>query len=56
MEHDLITLALKELHLVQEKKLKEVQDYLGLKYKIDLDEQVLRLRLKKLLQEDKAVA
>lgn len=56
MHQDLITQALKEIHLIQEKSLREVQDYLSLKYKIDLDHNVLTLRLKKLIQEDKAVA
>lgn len=56
MDQDLITQALKELYLIQEKTLLEVQNYLSLKYKIDLDQKVLTLRLQKILQEDKAVA
>ncbi len=56
MENDLITLALKELYFQNQKSLKDVKNYLSLKYKIDLDEAVLELRMSKLSQEEKAVA
>ncbi|MDN3205217.1 hypothetical protein [Algoriphagus sediminis] len=56
MENDLIIQALKELHLAQQKSLKDVQNYLSMRYRIDLEESVLEIRLRKISQEEKAVA
>lgn len=56
MEKDLITQALQMIHLQNGKDLKEVSQYLNMKYRIDADQLVLQSRLKKMLQEEKAVA
>lgn len=56
MERDLITLSLQLVHLQNGQDLKEVQQYLKLKYRIDVDLAVLQHRLEKLLLEEKAVA
>ena len=56
MEKDLITQALQTIHLQNGKDLKEVTQYLNMKYRIDADILVLEDRLKKLIQEEKAVA
>ncbi len=56
MENDLITQALKDLHIAQNKSLKDVQNYLSLRYRIDLELRVLEIRLSKIEQEEKAVA
>ncbi|MEP0710797.1 hypothetical protein [Algoriphagus sp.] len=56
MQKDLITQALQQLHLQNGKDLKEVSQYLTMKYRIDADDLVLKSRLKKMLEEEKAVA
>ena len=56
MENDLITQAIRDLHFAKEKSLKKVQNYLSLRYKIDLDQKALELRVNKISQEEKAVA
>ncbi|MDR7132068.1 hypothetical protein J2X69_004434 [Algoriphagus sp. 4150] len=56
MEKDLIAQALQTIHLQNGKDLKEVAQYLNMKYRIDADTLVLRSRLKKMILEEKAVA
>ena len=56
MERDLITLALQEIIFRDGNDLKEVQQYLRMKYRMDADESVLKRRLEKMLQTEKAVA
>ncbi|SEF70945.1 hypothetical protein [Algoriphagus boritolerans] len=56
MNRDLITLALQEFVLRDGKELNEVQQYLRMKYRIEADQLVLKRRLEKLLQTEKAVA
>ncbi|MBN7813560.1 hypothetical protein J0A68_21575 [Algoriphagus sp. H41] len=56
MEPDLISAALRELVLRDGKSLKEVQQYLRMKYRLEADELVLKRRLEKMLQAEKAVA
>ena len=56
MDKDLITDALQTIHLQHGKDLKEVAQYLTMKYRIEVELLVLQNRLKKLLQEEKAVA
>lgn len=56
MNKDLITGAIQAIHLQNGKDLKEVSQYLNLKYRIDADLLVLQKRLQKMLQEEKAVA
>lgn len=56
MNRDLINLALQEIVLRDVKDLKEVQQYLRMKYRIEVDQLVLEKRLQKLLQTEKAVA
>jgi len=56
MEKDLITQALQTIHLQNGKDLKEVSQYLNMKYRIDADHMILQKRLKKMLLEEKAVA
>ena len=56
MEKDLITQALQTIHLQNGKDLKEVMQYLNMKYRIDIDALVLQSRLKKMILEEKAVA
>lgn len=56
MNRDLITLALQEFVLRDGKELNEVQQYLRMKYRIEADQVVLKKRLEKLLQTEKAVA
>lgn len=56
MERDLIFIALQEVVLRDGKDLKEVQQYLRMRYRLDADELVLKKRLEKILQTEKAVA
>lgn len=56
MEKDLITQAIQTIYLQNGKDLKEVSQYLNLKYRIDAEPLVLQKRLQKMLQEEKAVA
>ncbi|MHA7129720.1 hypothetical protein [Algoriphagus namhaensis] len=56
MANDLITQTLKDLYLRQQKSLNDIRNYFSMKYRIDLDEKVLKIRLKKLLGEEQAVA
>ncbi|WP_153231763.1 hypothetical protein [Algoriphagus machipongonensis] len=56
MERDLITQALQKICVQENKHLREVQQYLIMKYRIDADQPVLKRRLEKLLSEEKAVA
>ncbi len=56
MNRDLISLALQEFVLRDGKELPEVQQYLRMKYRLDADQLVLKRRLEKLLQAEKAVA
>lgn len=56
MDRDLITLALQEIVLQDGKDLKEVQQYLRMKYRIEAEDVVLRRRLETILQTEKAVA
>jgi len=56
MNRDLILTALQEIVLQDGKDLKEVQQYLRMRYRIEADELVLKRRLEKILQTEKAVA
>jgi hypothetical protein len=56
MTRDLITIAIQEFVLRDGKDLKEVQQYLRMKYRLDADLTVLRRRLEKMSQTEKAVA
>lgn len=56
MNRDLILTALQEIVFRDGKDLKEVQQYLRMKYRIEADELVLKRRLEKILQTEKAVA
>ncbi|WP_157366906.1 Clr5 domain-containing protein [Algoriphagus vanfongensis] len=56
MEPGIINQAIKKFCLSQGKDLKEVIQYLKLKYQIDADESVLRRRLEKIVDNEKAVA
>ncbi len=56
MDRDLITIALQEMVLREGKDLKEVQQYLRMRYRLEADELVLKRRLGKMLQTEKAVA
>lgn len=56
MEKDLISLALQEIVLQNGKDLKEVQQYLRMRFQLDADEMVLKRRLEKMMQSGKAVA
>jgi len=55
-DRDLIFTALQEVVLQDGKDLKEVQRYLRMRYRIEADELVLKRRLEKMLQTEKAVA
>lgn len=56
MEKDLITQALQSIHIQNGKDLKEVMQYLTMKHRIDVDPEVLQMRLSKIVHEEKAVA
>lgn len=56
MDRGLITIALQEIVLRDGKDLQEAQQYLRMKYRIDVEHEVLRRRLEKMLQTEKAVA
>lgn len=56
MNRDIITIALQELVLREGKNMKEVQQYLRMRYSIEADELVLKRRLEKIHQTEKAVA
>lgn len=56
MSKDLINQALQTIHLQHGKNLKEVVQYLNMKYRVDVELMVLQSRLKKMLLEEKAVA
>jgi len=56
MEKDLITQALQTIFIQNGKDLTEVQQYLNLKYRMNVDELVLQQRINKLVTEKKAVA
>ncbi|GAA0878543.1 hypothetical protein GCM10009119_15110 [Algoriphagus jejuensis] len=56
MNSDLILETLQEVVLRDGKDLKEVQQYLRMRYRIEADELVLKRRLEKMLQAEKAVA
>lgn len=56
MEKDLITQALQTIFIQNGKDLHEVQQYLNLKYRMNVDELVLQQRAEKLLADKKAVA
>ncbi|NVK49326.1 MAG: hypothetical protein HWE09_06130 [Cyclobacteriaceae bacterium] len=56
MEPGIINKALKQLCIEESKGLAEVAQYLKMRYRIDSDEIVLKKRLEKLLNQEKAVA
>lgn len=56
MNRDLITIAIQEFVLREGKDLKEVQQYLRMRYRLEADIQVLQRRLSKILQTQMAVA
>ena len=56
MNRDLISIALQDFIIRDGKDLTEVQQYLRMKYRLDADHLVLKKRLEKLLQTEKAVA
>ncbi len=56
MESGLINKALKEFALREGKDLKEIQQYLLMKYRIEVDTFVLEKRLKKMQLDQKRVA
>ncbi|MBN3581116.1 hypothetical protein JYB64_01880 [Algoriphagus aestuarii] len=56
MERGLITQALHAICLQEGKDVKDVQQYLLMKYRIEVEELVLKKRLEKLMNEGKAVA
>lgn len=56
MERDLITQVLHSICLQEGKDIKDVHQYLLMKYRIEVEELVLKKRLQKLMNEEKAVA
>lgn len=56
MEEGLINRALKHLVFEKGKDLKEVQQYLLMKFNIEVDKQVLQKRMEKMSNQEKAVA
>jgi hypothetical protein len=56
MEKDIITVALLDLVTKEGKSIKEVRDYLRMKFRMDVDDLALSRRLKKIQQAEKAVA
>ncbi|WP_297336188.1 hypothetical protein [Algoriphagus sp.] len=56
MEKGLINRALERLNVSEFKDLAEVKQYLIMKYRIDVEDAVLKKRLEKILHEEKAVA
>lgn len=56
MDKGLINQTIQYLHLENEKSLLEVKQYLSMKYRIDLEVEVIEKRLGKMIQEEKAVA
>ncbi len=56
MEKDLINASLHSLCIQNAKSITEVAQYLQMKYRMDVEVQVLQSRLNKILQEEKAVA
>ncbi|MDI1324502.1 MAG: hypothetical protein PSV36_17280 [Algoriphagus sp.] len=56
MEEGLINRALKHLVFEKGKDLKEVQQYLLMKFNIEVDNQVLQKRMEKMSNQEKAVA
>ncbi|HSF52452.1 MAG TPA: hypothetical protein VLA71_01805 [Algoriphagus sp.] len=56
MDRDLISLALQEIVIREGKGLKEVQQYLRMRYRLEAEDLVLKRRLEKMLQSEKAVA
>lgn len=56
MDRDLISQVLQELVVRDGKELKDAQQYLRMKYRLEADELILKRRLEKLHQSEKAVA
>ncbi|NVJ84977.1 MAG: hypothetical protein HWE15_01660 [Algoriphagus sp.] len=56
MEPGIINNALKQFCVEESKSLADVVQYLKMKYRIDADELILKKRLEKLLNQEKAVA
>lgn len=56
MEEGLINRALKRLVIEEGNDLREVQQYLLMKFRIDVDQRVLQKRLDKMSIQEKAVA
>lgn len=56
MDRDIILRALQEMTLRDGKSLKEVQQYLRMRYRLEVDDLVLKRRLEKTHQSEKAVA
>lgn len=56
MEEGLINRALKRLVIEEGKDLREVQQYLLMKFRIDVEQLVLQKRLDKMSIQEKAVA
>jgi len=56
MNRDIITQTLQEFVLKEGKGLHEVQQYLRMKYRLEADQLVLKIRLEKIQQTEKAVA
>ncbi len=56
MDRDLISKALQEIVLRDGKDLEKAKQYLRMKYRLEADDLVLKRRLEKILQTEKAVA
>jgi hypothetical protein len=56
MDRDIILQALQEMTLRDGKSLKEVQQYLRMRYRVEVDDLVLKRRLEIIDQTEKAVA
>ncbi|MFT4855797.1 MAG: hypothetical protein ACI9UV_002110 [Algoriphagus sp.] len=56
MEKDLINSSLHSLCIQKAKSITEVAQYLKMKYRLDIEEIVLKKRLNNIISEEKAVA
>lgn len=56
MEKDLINSALHSLCIRNSKSISEASQYLKMKFRLEIDEKILRKRLNSMMQQEKAVA
>jgi hypothetical protein len=56
MEKDLINSSLHSLCILNAKSISEAAQYLKMRYRLDIEETVLKKRLDNIIQEEKAVA